>query len=316
MIKMSKFDFDISAYKANDLKALKGLIIPLFISVVGCYLSLFLEIWIYISGQILLSIFFLQTFILLHECGHLNYFKTRSLNIIFGHFFGLMTLIPFFTWQNMHNLHHKWTGWRDKDPTTEKTVKPQESIIMRALANVAWLFFIPLFYLSYKLSNYWNLLKINRHLNHTKLRVAAVQVILYFTTYVLCIILFPYVILKFILPAFVLSLVWKELVIMTQHSHIEIPISKGQNVKPIAYSKQIQYTRSFYINNWIAHNLLFNFNLHEIHHVYPGLPAYFLSKVDLGLTKHPRYYNWFKQAKSMKGEDYVFRTSKHTGKKF
>ena len=155
---------DISNFKSKNSKAFVSLIVPFALLISGIYLSVIDLLWCYLSGQLLLSVFFLQTFILLHECGHFNFFKTRILNQIFGHFFGILTMIPFYTWTQMHYLHHIWTGWRDKDPTTEKTVEPSNSKVIRIIANISWRLYIPTFYLSYKLSNYWNLLKIKRFL--------------------------------------------------------------------------------------------------------------------------------------------------------
>lgn len=307
---------DISNFKSKNSKAFVSLIVPFALLISGIYLSVIDLLWCYLSGQLLLSVFFLQTFILLHECGHFNFFKTRILNQIFGHFFGILTMIPFYTWTQMHYLHHIWTGWRDKDPTTEKTVEPSNSKVIRIIANISWRLYIPTFYLSYKLSNYWNLLKIKRFLDQKKYRIAIINVVLYIILYTVLIYFFGGFMLVNLLPAFLLSLVWKELVILTQHSHIEIPVSNGDNVRPISTLKQVDYSRSFYINPILSHYLLFGFNLHEVHHAYPGLPAYWLRNVDLGIEKRPTYSEWFSQAKSMKGEDYIFRTSKHTGSKF
>ena len=297
-------------------KAFVSLIIPFFLLFAGVYLSVNHFIWYYLAGQIILSIFFLQTFILLHECGHFNFFRSRFLNLTFGHFFGILTMIPFYTWTQMHFLHHIWTGWRDKDPTTEKTVEPGNSRAVRIISNFAWRFYIPVFFLSYKLSNYWNLIKIKRFLSRPKYRIAVINVALYINLYVVLIFFFGGFIFVNLLPAFLLSLVWKELVILTQHSHIEIPVSNGNDVRPVSTLKQIEFSRSFYINPLLSHYFLFGFNLHEVHHAYPALPAYWLRNIDLGIEKKPKYSEWFSQAKSMKGEDYIFRTSKHTGMKF
>lgn len=307
---------NISRFKANDFKAFCFLVTPLLLLVIGVFLTARGELPLYFLGQFLLSIFFLQTFILLHECGHLNYFKTRSLNLLFGNIFGFFTMIPFYSWQHMHNLHHKWTGWRDKDPTTEKTVEPSNSMIMRVIANIAWWLFIPLFYIVYKISNYWNISKIKRHLNKEKYSKALMAILIYTIIYVVLFLFFYDFILRFVAISFGLSLIWKELIIMTQHSHIEIPISNGEDVKPVKFANQVQYSRSFYINKLVARVVLFNFNLHEAHHVYPGVPAYWLDKVDLGIEEKPSYMQWFLKAKSMKAEDYVFRTSKHTEEYF
>ena len=267
----------------------------------------------YWIATFLLSVFFAQTFILLHECGHLNYFNGRITNKVFGQLFGLLSGIPFYTWRHMHNLHHRWTGWRDLDPTTEKTVKPGGSMITRIIVNTCWWLLIPIFYLSYLLSNYWNLSKINRFVPANVHRLAVLNVSLYLVFYLAVLYFFSGFVLYFILPAFVLSFIWKELLIMTQHTHIEIPVSDGNEVRPISFMEQVKYTRSFYTFTFLSRYFLINFNLHEVHHAYPGLPAYWMDKIDLDIPREPRFSKWLITAKSMKGEDYIFRTSKHTG---
>jgi len=182
----------------------------------------------------MLSIFFTQTFILLHECGHQNFFNTLALNLAFGNLFGFLTMIPFYSWQQMRNLPQRWTGWRDKDPTTEKTVEPSKSPIMRIVVNIAWPLFIPVFYLSYKLSNYWNIGKIKRYLKLQRFRNSLLSISIYLTLYLLVFFFFWNFISVHLLPAFLLSLIWKELIILTQHSDVEIPISNGSYVRPVA----------------------------------------------------------------------------------
>src|SRR5215211_7718844 len=117
--------------KRNNLKAFAFLASPLILAGSSIYLFMLNSLIWYWLGTLLLSVFFAQTFILLHECGHLSYFENRIINKFFGHIFGLLTVIPFYNWQQIHNLHHKWTGWRDLDPTTEKTAKPVNSKITR-----------------------------------------------------------------------------------------------------------------------------------------------------------------------------------------
>jgi fatty acid desaturase len=187
---------------------------------------------------------------------------------------------------------------------------------MRIVANVSWFLFIPIFYLFYMFSNYWNLGKMRRFLNDHQYRLAVLSVLIYAVFYGTVFYFFWKEVKHFFLPAFLLSLVWKELIILTQHTHIEIPVSNGEEVKPISYKDQVQYTRSFYTWPFLSKYFLFNFNLHEAHHVYPGMPAYWLDQIDLNVPKEPSYSEWFNQAKSMSGVDFVFRTSKHTNKKF
>jgi omega-6 fatty acid desaturase (delta-12 desaturase) len=306
----------ISDYKANNSRAFLFLISPVILLFLGILLCFYFSGLLYGLGILFLSFFLTQTFILLHECGHQNFFESDRLNSFFGNVFGLFSFIPFHSWKHMHNLHHRWTGWRDKDPTTEKTVEPSKSPVMRVVANVCWFLFIPIFYLFYMFSNYWNFSKIRRFLNEHQYRFAIVSVIAYAVFYGMVFYFFWKEIKCSFLPAFLMSLVWKELIILTQHTHIEIPISNGEEVKPISYKDQVQFTRSFYTWPFLSKYFLFNFNLHEAHHVYPGMPAYWLDQIDLNVPKQPTYSEWFHQAKSMSGVDFVFRTSKHTNKNF
>lgn len=302
--------------KANNNIAFLNLIIPCVLLIFGLLISINGEGLLYWLGQFLLSIFFLQTFILLHECAHLSFFKSHVLNRIIGHIFGFLSFILFYSWQQMHNLHHRWTGWRDKDPTTETTVSPSSSKAKNAIVNLAWKLCIPVFYLSYKFSNYWNVWKIKRFLNPKKYRKAKIQILLYLMIYSVLIFFFLNVIIHFFLYAFLVSLLWKELVIMTQHTHIDIPVANNKEVKPISYINQVQYTRSFYSNTFFTRYFLFNFNLHQAHHAYPGIPAYRLSNIELELPQKPQFINWLYRSKKMKGVDYIFRTSKHTCETF
>jgi hypothetical protein len=75
-------------------------------------------------------------------------------------------------------------------------------------------------------SNYWNLGKMRRFLNDHQYRLAVLSVLIYAVFYGAVFYFFWKEVKHFFLPAFLLSLVWKELIILTQHTHIEIPISK------------------------------------------------------------------------------------------
>ncbi|MFM2228066.1 MAG: hypothetical protein RL664_1409 [Bacteroidota bacterium] len=106
----------ISDYKANNGRAFVFLISPALLLGSGVWLCFSFSGLIYGLGILVLSFFLTQTFVLLHECGHQNFFANDRLNSFFGNVFGMFSFIPFHSWKHMHNLHHRWTGWRDKDP--------------------------------------------------------------------------------------------------------------------------------------------------------------------------------------------------------
>ena len=300
----------IKSYRASNLRAFAYLVTPCLLACFGIFLSSY-GLWspAYFAGQILLGVFFFQCFILLHETGHFSYFNSRSINKLFGHVFGFFSFIPLTSWIEIHNLHHKWTGFRDKDPTTEGTVSPAFGAATRLLVNFSWLFWIPLFTVGYRLGNYWNPGKLRKHLPAQAMRPVfanqALQLLLYG-------VLFYFAgdwIARNILLGYVISLMISDLFILSQHSHIEIPLAGSMEVKPLRYVDQLKYTRSVAISRYIGRLLYFNFNLHELHHAYPGLPAYHMDKVEIDTPNKVTFFSYLKDAKSMLGMDFVFRTS-------
>jgi acyl-lipid omega-6 desaturase (Delta-12 desaturase) len=301
----------LKKYKAQNIKAISFLLSYLFFGVTGAICSFE---WNWYVGQILLAIFFFQSFILLHEVGHYSFFKGKTLNTIFGHLFGFLSFIPFISWVDIHNQHHKWTGWRDKDPTTSGTINPEHGLIVKSIINVCWFCFIPLFTLGYRIGNYWNLGKIKKFSPKTNRKKVTINLLIILITWAFISVLYSNIILDYILPAYVLGLVISDLIILSQHSHIDIPISNGEAVRPVKYSDQTQYTRSLKFGKWFEHWVLFNFNLHEKHHAFPGLPAYYLQKKECSEMNKRPFVNYFWNAKRMTGQEFVFSTTKYSDK--
>jgi acyl-lipid omega-6 desaturase (Delta-12 desaturase) len=300
----------IKAFRSSDLLGSLHLITPALLAGAGVFLSL-MAIWspFYFAGQLLLGFFFFQCFILLHETGHFSYFGSRRLNKLFGHFFGFVSFIPLSSWIEIHNLHHRWTGYRDKDPTTEGTVHPSFGAATRFLVNFSWLFWIPLFTIGYRIGNYWNIIKLKKHLSASTLPVVYANQILQLGAYAVLFALFGSWIVRNLLLGYVFSLMISDLFILSQHSHIEIPLAGANEVKPLRYVDQLPYTRSLAFFKYIGRLLYFNFNLHELHHAYPGLPAYHMDKVHLETPNKVTFFSYLRDAKGMSGIDFVFNTS-------
>ena len=195
-------DINYKTHKPSTGKGLLFLIIPVFFAFIGCFLTVSFEsLVLYGIGQIFLAVFFFQCFILLHECGHLSFFKSKVLNKLTGHLMAFITIIPFQSWVLIHNLHHKWTGYRDKDPTTEGTVAPKFNGVLKSLINVSWLLYIPLFTVGYRLGNYWNVGKLKKHLQDRKLPLVYLNMFIQLLVYFILIFFFHKWIFQFILPA-------------------------------------------------------------------------------------------------------------------
>jgi omega-6 fatty acid desaturase (delta-12 desaturase) len=302
-----QFSVSLHGMKKTNIQAIKLLILPcLLFSFM--YSTLAETGLIYLVGQTIGGVFFAQCFILLHEFGHRSMFKNSKLNSFFGYFFSFFVFIPYYNWQEIHDLHHKWTGFRDKDPTTEKTFSDRLSPAQEFIINFAWKFYVPIFTLGYRLGIYWKLDKLKRHLSPQSYKVCTREMGIYLLLYVALIITFPGFILS-ILPALYLSFIFCGILSLSQHSHIKMNHSEGKDIKPLKFKEQVEFSRSLKFNPYFSKYVLLNFNLHEAHHAYPGLPCYYLNEINIEEKNSYNFIPWLRKVKSMQGTDFIFNSS-------
>jgi omega-6 fatty acid desaturase (delta-12 desaturase) len=68
------------------------------------------SIWLLLPIIILLVLFSLRCFSLMHDCGHYSLFRSRKVNRVFGFIFGLVNAMPQYWWSRDHSYHHKTNG--------------------------------------------------------------------------------------------------------------------------------------------------------------------------------------------------------------
>ncbi len=294
-------------FRKDNFKAFELLILPFVFGVV-LFATLNASLPIYILGQLCGIVFFVQCFILLHEFGHGAFFKSQRMNAIFGSIFSIFVLIPFYNWKKIHHLHHKWTGWRDKDPTTEKTFADRFNAKQIKLIDFCWRYNIPLFTLGYRFGIYWKAEKLKRHLNAQEYRICINSMITYGAIYT-ALIFFYGSTLVLLLPAMYFAFVITDVISLSQHSSIAIPVSGGKEVKPLPFGKQSQYSRSLVFSPAFSKYVLFNFNFHEVHHAYPGLSCYHIGKVKIPVTNSFEGFSWARKVKGMSGFEFIFTSS-------
>jgi hypothetical protein len=54
--------------------------------------------------------FLIRTFIIMHDCGHGSFFRSRRANDIVGFITGVLTLTPYTQWRRDHAIHHATSG--------------------------------------------------------------------------------------------------------------------------------------------------------------------------------------------------------------
>jgi omega-6 fatty acid desaturase (delta-12 desaturase) len=108
----------ISRYgKSDDHKGLTQVITTLVPLVILWWAAIRLAAvspWIAPLPMLLIVLFTLRSFGLMHECGHGSLFRSRWLNRAVGFLLGVVSGMPQYVWAQHHNYHHAHNGNWDK----------------------------------------------------------------------------------------------------------------------------------------------------------------------------------------------------------
>lgn len=306
---------DDPVLRPSNLWGTIHLLIAITASVVGLALSVEAGVLAWVAGQVIIAVALVQWFILLHEAGHMTLFRGRTLNVLAGHLASFFALIPFASWRRIHALHHVWTGWQDKDPTTASLTPRPRTRLQCAAVDIAWRYWLPLISVAYRLGNYWNLPRLWHQFPLRRQRLvillnAAAQVSLY----ALIVAQVGWASIASVVgAAMFVGLALQDPIILSQHTHIPQPVSGGRRVLPRTARDQLRYTRSLRFPGGFARWVLMNFNAHELHHLHAGVPGYRLMHLDERQPNEVHWWTWLKAAKRMRGSEFVFGNRNQTG---
>ena len=85
-------------------------LLPLAALWYGAVLSAGVSYWLTAGVVVLMSLFLLRVFVLMHECGHGSLFRTARINRVFGFIFGVVAGMPQYVWSRHHRHHHSTNG--------------------------------------------------------------------------------------------------------------------------------------------------------------------------------------------------------------
>jgi len=72
--------------------------------------SVAISCWLTVATVLLISMFTLRVFALMHECGHGSLFRSQWLNRAAGFLLGVVSGMPQYVWSQHHNYHHAHNG--------------------------------------------------------------------------------------------------------------------------------------------------------------------------------------------------------------
>ncbi|MDX1925298.1 MAG: fatty acid desaturase [Pirellulaceae bacterium] len=270
---------------------------------------------LWLLGQMVWAISFLQWFSILHEAGHKTLFATPLANRLVGHMSGWMAVIPFDTWKLIHARHHHWTGWQDLDATTQQLVPRPLRRWEKLSVNICWATGLPLFSTLYRASNYWNLPRLfGLYPDPQEHRRIAAAILGYGLIYGLVMWLVgPLLCIKLFGLGLLLTLMLQDPLILSQHTHVPMRLSHGGDVKPIPPRQQQFFTRSLVFPTWFGRWILLNLDAHELHHMYASVPGYFLHRLSQPTPNAMPWWLWLWRAKQIRGDVLLFHNRDETG---
>ena len=90
---------------------LQSTLIQFLVVVIGLYIPFtpqMIPIWIIYS--LLSGTTAMGCWVIAHECGHGAFSKNKTLETITGYLLHSLLLVPYFSWQRSHSIHHRFTN--------------------------------------------------------------------------------------------------------------------------------------------------------------------------------------------------------------
>ena len=248
-------------------------------------------------GQVLLALAGLRWFLVLHEAGHRTLFRTRSWNRGAALLAGTWSWIPAAAWRKVHAGHHRWAGWEDRDPTRAGLARAAPRGVLAGVLALAWRAQLPLIALLYRRA-FWRGLEGRARLEAlAQLALWAALVALWGPTW--CVLNLA--------PGVALGLVLQEWLILSQHTHLPQARAGSERVRPFSAADQGRFTRSLKVPVWLSW-LLLGAEAHSLHHRFPQIPGYRLSRVAARAEHEPSWGDWLVSARRHSGQRYLFST--------
>ena len=119
--------------RADDVKGLTQVLTTLALFALvwwAAVLSVEVSLWLTAAALLLISLFSLRVFALMHECGHGSLFRNQRLNRAFGFLLGVLSGMPQYVWSRHHSYHHAHNGDWEKYRGPYTTLSVDEYAVM------------------------------------------------------------------------------------------------------------------------------------------------------------------------------------------
>lgn len=237
--------------------------------------------WLVLPIALIAAGFLIRVFIIMHDCGHGSFFKTKKANDFWGYICGVLVFTPYQKWTREHAIHHGTAGNLDKRGTGDvwtMTVKEYmnsgfwKRMGYKAFRHPLFLFVLAPF-LMFVIDYRFSYGKTNTPSNRISVRMNNLGIAMMFLigTYTMGLTTFSLIILPVIWMA-AIGGVW---LFYVQHQFEE---AYWEDQNHWDFVKGAVEGSSFYklpkVLQWFSGNIGF----HHIHHLSPRIPNYMLEK--------------------------------------
>ncbi len=115
---IKKSDFVLTPYmQSNDWRAtyqILNTVIPYFLLWFLAINAAPVSLWLLPPIMVLITLFSVRCFSLMHDCGHYSLFSSKKVNRVMGFILGVINAIPQYPWSRGHAYHHKTNGDWDR----------------------------------------------------------------------------------------------------------------------------------------------------------------------------------------------------------
>ena len=262
------------------------------------------SIWAWVLGSLLHLAVIFNWVSILHEVGHGNFFKKRWMNTTVGVIASVGSLMPYEQWRVAHNLHHRWTGYIDLDPTASGDNETVIQKSQKTIVDFAWKYWIPLFIPAFYIRTFWNPFFSFTMAKNNKEKAFQIFCLLFmFAPYIVMTYIFGAEFLLTIFPGLYFTIWFADPFLLSQHVHLPRFFSSDVEgtPKPVPLRLHDQYTREVTFPKIISDLVFMNFNYHLAHHYFPNLPAYHLSKLEYETPTRMPFMDWIRKSKKVPG---------------
>lgn len=256
-----------------------------------------------VGSWALLLLAMIQLYLILHEAAHSAVSRTKWVNNLVGNVCGWSFLLPFFSRQRNHLMHHVWTAHPLGDPENAKMIS-RFSVMTQAeekKLEFIWKYWLPVITLNHFLGTWRDPFeqvkagngsaRMVREMRFQKIYAAAYAVLAVILLATGTVGAFA----AWFFPPWLVFLAFIELVNLPHHADAPLLDPKA---KPLPYWRQAEVSHNCATVPFWSRFIILNFNLHIAHHAFPHVPWYELPALNrrvegLTGTEPPRFKSEF-----------------------